>query len=105
MRLLLNIRGTSGSGKTTIVRKFMDTYGVEHIDKVGKKKLPNKEENPDYYPGAAKVTIPGWQNPIYFIGNYRPECGGLDTVPSQRACAKWSLHHLNDGHVICEGLL
>lgn len=104
MKLLVNLRGTSGAGKTFIVRKFMDTYGVEHLDKKGVKKLGEKI-NPDYYPGAARVTIPGWNYPIYFIGNYRPECGGLDTVPSQELCARWSLFHLMDGHVICEGLL
>jgi len=105
MRLLINLRGTSGSGKTFIVRKFFELFGVTHLDKQGIKKLSDGRVNLDYYPGAARVEIHGWNSPIYFIGNYRPECGGLDTVPSQESCAKWALHHLSQGHVICEGLL
>ncbi len=103
MRLLLNVRGTSGSGKTTIVRKFMEEYGVEHIPKWGDKKQYLQGKG---FPGAAKVVVPGWQSPIYFIGNYSsPGCGGLDTVYSQEDSITLAIKYLQEGHVICEGLL
>src|SRR5215467_1125757 len=113
MRLLVNLRGTSGAGKTFIVRKFFEnfgervehkdkegkiigvTYEPEHIDKAGDKKI-GEAINRDYYPGCARITVPGWINPIFFIGNYRPECGGLDTVPTQEISARWAVHHLSE---------
>ena len=102
-RLLLNIRGTSGAGKTTIVRRLIENNQVEHIEPWGDKK---KYETGEGFAGAAKLTIDGFVNPVFLIGKYDMEgCGGLDTVYRQSHSIDMAIKYLEQGHVICEGLL
>ena len=98
-RLLLNVRGTSGAGKTFLVRQFLSNYLVEYLPRTGDRKNGG-------FPGAAKVNIPDLKFPIYFLGKYSADgCGGMDTIYSQEESVKWALHFIAQGHVICEGLL
>lgn len=93
MKLLCNLRGTSGSGKTTVPKTFMERYGHTDIrNELGK-------------PIGVKVVVPEWNHPVFFIGKYTNVCGGLDTVRTQVEAGQMSIEAHQHGHVICEGLL
>ena len=87
-KLIVNLRGTSGSGKTTIVRRLMDAGDSEALGKQ-----------------AVRTALPSFKWPLFFIGRYNNVCGGMDTVPTQADCATWVYNTYDHGHVICEGLL
>lgn len=92
-RLIINLRGTSGSGKTTVVRKLMETAPSQPVVRSGK------------VIGMTTAPSRHWRQPLFFIGRYNNVCGGMDTVPTQADCAT-EVHRLYDhGHVVCEGLL
>lgn len=92
-RLILNLRGTSGSGKTTVARKLMENVPSLSLTDVREKVL------------GMRVERPGWRNPLFLIGRYDNVCGGMDTVPTQDRCAELVTKAYSYGHVICEGLL
>jgi len=88
-KLIINLRGTSGSGKTAIVKRLMETYGYNSFSK-----------------GVSLGTdAAGWRWPVFAIGKYDNVCGGMDTVPTQADCATYVAKAYDSGHVICEGLL
>lgn len=78
--MIIQIRGTSGSGKTTVVRRFME------------KLLTLQEGNatfqPKYETGRGKPIWYEYQHKfnrvVYVLGHYEPEtpCGGCDTIGS-----------------------
>jgi len=90
--MIINIRGTSGSGKTYVVRKFMEHCGlVTHI-----------------YDENGKVIAELCHHdmiPVYFIGSYVNVCGGCDTISTQDMACSLVRHFSQFGHVIFEGLL
>lgn len=71
--MIINIRGTSGSGKSTIVRKVMDHY---------------LSRTPIFVPGRARPVgyrlariLPcGQVRELYVVGHYEVPCGGCDTL-------------------------
>lgn len=67
MSTILNIRGTNGSGKSTVIRELMEHFGVEAD--VAK-------------PGTEKVWAYQLRNGMYILGRYETACGGADTVSS-----------------------
>lgn len=95
---VVQVRGTSGSGKTTVVRAFMALAG-----------------------GWTPVYRPGRKKPLYYVskdleetvavlGHYEgTACGGCDTIGSARAVYDLAAELAEgDGpffHVLCEGLL
>jgi hypothetical protein len=97
-KLLVNLRGTSGSGKTTIARTFMQNYPHEFLRfKSGK-------------PAGVRVDVPGWNWPLYICGKYESEdgnlvCGGMDTIKTQALCADRAIKAYRYGHVLAEGLM
>jgi len=64
---ILNIRGTNGSGKSTVVRQLMSHFGLEA--EVAK-------------PGTNLVWAYQLRNGMYVLGRYETACGGADTVSS-----------------------
>lgn len=92
-RLIINLRGTSGSGKTTVARRLMAAAPSRDVlieeKKVGVRTMPNQH----------------WKQPLFFIGRYDNVCGGMDTVPTQADCVTLVAQAYDHGHVICEGLL
>lgn len=70
--MIINVRGTSGSGKSTIVRKVMEKYANRTPIKTPKKRKPIGYylEGHDADPAATLVVF----------GHYETECGGCDTI-------------------------
>ena len=90
--MIINIRGTSGSGKTHTARSFLDHYSpnLEIMDSSGK---------------LVAHAVSYKTLPVYLIGSYRNICGGCDAVPDQDTVCGLVRHFSQFGHVIFEGLL
>lgn len=89
--MIINIRGTSGSGKSTIVRKLMKKYNAVSI--VGKDK---KIE------GYEMLTPFG---NLFIVGKYETPCGGCDAITSQDEVCNRVKKYARKGHVIFEGVI
>lgn len=95
--MILQIRGTSGTGKSTVVRRVMEWYSNDW-DKFYKE----GRRQPLFY-RAGDVIV---------LGHYEIACGGCDTIGSAKAVYETLVDLIeNSGHVrgnpkiICEGLL
>lgn len=86
--MIINIRGTSGAGKTTIIRELMEEFGHEEVW------------------GARKQTgiLINWIEPIYVVGRYDNVCGGCDTIKTQDEIRRRITTLMKKGHVLYEGL-
>jgi cytidylate kinase len=88
--MIIQIRGTSGSGKTTVMREVMKQF----------------QWNPRIVKGRKK---PLWyqakQMDLAILGHYEESaCGGCDTVGSARQVYEL-IQTLNMDVILCEGLL
>ena len=92
--MIINIRGTSGSGKTTAIR------GVMHVAT-----LCNPLAGTPKKPNAYQLDVPGVDRPVFIIGSYENVCGGCDAIPTQDAVCDFVRHYAPRGHVLFEGLL
>lgn len=90
--MIINIRGTSGSGKTYTARSFMTAYQPETIVYMADGK-------------TAAHCVYYKMMPVYVIGSYKNVCGGCDTIPTQDLVCSLVRHFSQLGHVIFEGLL
>jgi thymidylate kinase len=86
--MIVNIRGTSGAGKTTIIRELMEKY--KHEDVYGGIKV--------------QAVLIHWAQPIYVIGRYDNVCGGCDTIKTQDETRQRITKYCKLGHVLYEGL-
>lgn len=91
--LILQIRGTSGSGKTTAMREIIGGLDLVPIIEEGRRKPIG------YYSGS-----------VCILGHYESTCGGCDNVGSARSVFDLiqrvqSLSPNNVDLVLCEGLL
>lgn len=93
--MIINIRGTHGSGKSTAVRDLMQQYIT----------APIKAAPTDKRPIAYQLTGALDQVPVFIIGPYETACGGCDAIqPYDRI---WPLveKYAKKGHVVFEGAL
>lgn len=68
MRTAVNIRGTGGSGKSTLVRRVMELYASKApVYRDGRRQ-------PIYY------QLTGGRNNLLVPGHYETACGGCDTI-------------------------
>ena len=106
--MIINIRGTNGSGKTHLVR---DLLGEDPFFPVDLAQYPSPtKKNPDRV-----KWVEGWGHPGGFlaIGSYERGCGGMDTIPNfaLQQNAIWRAHTWEGmagdppKHVLCEGVL
>jgi hypothetical protein len=95
MSTIINIRGTSGSGKTMAVRKLMARYRSEPFGESDRK--------PDGYVLMADPKLD--VRLTYVIGSYENVCGGCDGIHTQEEARQRVRTYVNTGHVIFEGLL
>lgn len=92
--MIIQIRGTSGSGKSTVMRKVMLAFPVgcdrwSPVQKEGRKQ-------PLYYA----------RGDIAIAGHYESPCGGCDTIGSARQVFELLQTELKlYKYVLCEGLL
>jgi len=87
--MIIQIRGTSGSGKSTVMKRVMDLVSKQWapVYKDGRKQ-------PLLYQ-AGKVTV---------LGHYETPCGGCDTIGSAVAVFEL-ITSLSSSVILCEGLL
>jgi deoxyadenosine/deoxycytidine kinase len=90
---IIKIHGCSGAGKTTAVRQLMDKCE----DKQVIYNLSGKVE--------AYKLLPLKFDPIYVLGSYENNCGGMDTVGSAKQVMNLLDRYAKIGHVVFEGLL
>jgi energy-coupling factor transporter ATP-binding protein EcfA2 len=69
--MILNIRGGSGAGKSTVMRSLMDLYKKKYAHHVPGRKQPLWY---DLKEGTGELP------PIRVLGHYEAECGGCDTI-------------------------
>lgn len=92
---VVNIRGCNGSGKTTIVRRFLDRLPSTPLG--GK---PGKPAG--YYVDAMPW---GLALPVYVVGSYENACGGTDGIKTQDEIVDRVRRAHACGHALVEGLL
>jgi nitrogenase subunit NifH len=96
MTILLNLRGTHGSGKSYVMRKFLAMHSKQRmIYGVLGARLPE----------AYELTIKGCAKPVYVIGPYITVCGGLDCVRPYDNIMVLVDKYQKKGHVVFEGLI
>lgn len=94
--VIVNIRGTSGSGKSTVALEFLNKFANEE--------LTGKDGKITGY--RVNTEKAGLKYDLFILGRYTTQCGGLDMYPNQatageRAVKAWE----SGGHVLAEGLL
>jgi len=92
---IVNIRGCNGSGKTTIVRRFLGKLFTEP--------LGGKPGRPAGY--RVDATPWGIRAPIFVVGSYENACGGADGINTQEEIVDRVKKAYPLGHVLVEGLL
>lgn len=100
--MIVNLRGTSGSGKTTVVRGLMEKYpAIEPLmvaDERGREKIHGYECRMANFPG----NLPN----LYVVGSYKNVCGGCDGIKTQdEICDRVRGYAGMTGDVVFEGLL
>ena len=88
-RYCFNIRGTNGSGKTSLAKQFM-ANGMEEIAVPGLKK-PGFVYCPDH--------------DLLLVGNYRNKCGGCDNLVKYQIVRLLKLAWMTNCNIIYEGVL
>ena len=93
--MLINLRGTSGSGKSTVVRALLGRYGAHPIfDLLG----PTAPE-------AYRLVRAPFKSRVYVLGPYLARCGGCDAVGSIDLLIELLHAYHAKGTVIFEGLI
>ncbi len=92
--IILRIAGTFGSGKTTAVRTFLNSYPCQTI--MGAKKILGY---------CLDLNEAGVRAPVYVVGKYDNTCGGTDAISTQAEIAEKVIKAHALGHVIYEGAL
>lgn len=93
--MIVQVRGTSGSGKSTVMRAVMMAMGDwQSVQITGRKR-------PLYYLSASEWPLTA------VLGHYESPCGGCDTVGSAAAVYDLIQKVVANGavNVLCEGLL
>ena len=94
MNHIINIRGTNGAGKTTVVRRIMDhlTYYKDYTTTNGV--------------FTHLFTVPGLEKPVAFIGKYEGAVtGGVDRVKNVRDVVEAAREIAPFADIVMEGLL
>jgi hypothetical protein len=104
--MILNFRGTSGSGKTTVVRGLMSKYPIIiPLGEQPEKKPDGYECRPDRT-GLAPYDSPVADAPnLYVVGSYKNTCGGCDGIKTQNEACDRVRRYAPLGDVVFEGLL
>lgn len=69
--MFVNIRGTGGSGKSTVVRRVMELYAEKHPQFIEGRRQPI-----GYRLNRADSAL----RPLFVPGHYETACGGCDTI-------------------------
>lgn len=97
--MLINIRGTSGSGKSHIARAVMKDLRLKGYSKCDVKEEGRKQPIMHWF------TKEGCR-PVAFLGHYNTPCGGCDTIPKmERIFNLVRKCHRGGADAVFEGLL
>jgi len=109
--MIINVRGTSGSGKSTAMRAILN-LAIEGALKTGRAGVTPVYADPAIFGKKRKgplyhiAEFPGHRD-VAVLGNYESaDCGGCDTLPTYEFIMNmiWERHH-EYMHVLFEGLL
>ncbi len=93
--MIINIRGTSGSGKTHLVRQLMEQYPHRRVYNEAGRRQPIGYVFS--HPEGRKLAV---------VGHYETACGGCDTIPKMEHIFELVRESAMAGYdVIFEGLL
>lgn len=97
--MIIQLRGTSGSGKSTAVRAIMDRYGPRSpVRKIGMK----RRQPIGYLCAPQEPDGPS----LFVVGHYETACGGCDTLPGYDFTIELVREAASSGYdVLFEGLL
>lgn len=102
--MIIQIRGTSGSGKTYVMREVMRF--IAPSDRWSKVHVAGRKQ-PLYYRWPLEVAD-GYPT-VSVLGHYETACGGCDNIGSAKAVTELltSLEEATTSpqHILCEGLL
>lgn len=91
----INVRGTGGSGKSTLIRRIMERYSVKGVVHREGRKQP-----------ISYLLSNGNSTPLEVIGHYETACGGCDTISSPDEVYRLVHEALDAGHhVLFEGII
>lgn len=96
--MIINVRGTSGSGKSSLVRRIMALYPTKEPIHVQGRKQPLGYLLDRGIPGMRKLYVPG---------HYETPCGGCDTISDgmDRIYGLIRMANMAGHNVLYEGLL
>ncbi len=93
--MIINLRGTHGSGKSTIVRNVMRRYAEAVPEFIAGRRRPI----------GYRCALDGRRD-LRVIGHYETPCGGCDTIPSVDAAYEQIQAAAASGHhVLYEGII
>lgn len=92
--MIINIRGTSGSGKSTVIQNLMKVSALV-------RPLIVKGRVEGYCLDMPDIT----NDRIYIIGRYETPCGGCDGIPTQNEVCRLVRKYAKLGHVVFEGVI
>jgi len=94
LQVIIKLHGTSGAGKTTIVREIMKQGQSQPLLNNANRKIE-----------AYKVYLPYLKSPLYVLGPYTAVCGGMDSLSDVNDHMRLLNTYAHLGYVIYEGLL
>ena len=115
--MIINIRGTSGSGKSHLVRAIMKLYAEKYPIHIKKRRQPIsyvlhphgvKWVNSPKIPGKKSIKelrYPPGKRPLSVLGHYETACGGCDTINSYSQLLTLIRNRHKTMDVLYEGLL
>lgn len=91
--MIINVRGTHGSGKSHLVRQVLQLYNAvpEGLDRRGR---------PENY--KMQLVNGRW---LYVVGSYENACGGCDAIQPYSLIWPRVVEFVQVGHVLFEGAL
>ena len=94
--VLINLRGTHGSGKSTAIRSLMEKSNVRPIfgTTFGLR-----------CPEGYKARLPKVDVDVFLLGPYTAQCGGCDCIQPYSLIPPLIEKYAEQGHVIFEGAL
>lgn len=93
--MLLSLRGTNGSGKSTVIRAFFAEYKHKPIYGVLGPRLAE----------ANQVTVAKCAKPVFVLGPYQVVTGGCDRIIPFDLIPELINKYAARGHVIFEGVI
>lgn len=96
--MIINVRGTGGSGKSTIIRRVMQHYVKKEPVRIEDRKQP--------YGYTLEWDSTALRKPLYVVGHYETPCGGGDTITNVSAVFESVRERATEGYdVLFEGII